>query len=397
MKSLRQNILVLVIVFCFPGIGFVKTFGKMQTKTTVKPNSPATQKTEKTSVKAKAASKSSAVTPKTKNSAKSNSATKTAGAEKAKPNSVAKKQSAGDAKKTTSGSKAERQIIVNVTSGRVRSEPNSNSAVLKSLNLGTILQISDTKSGWYQVKLADSSSGWISGTIVTDLSAAARGEIYKKIADKYFKGKAMDFTTAAQVFDFLKSIPSDIGNELSADLSFKRLLALDAALKKIPLEKKDENPYKNFLAANKKEIVYSEPAGEFYVRSDEFWELHGQYKNLPVGEEIAWKAANNPLPGECEGYINCYLYALRVTDGEYLNFYPGGKYSKKALQNINSLFAPIVADSKEKTIYTAATDISDRAEFNRYLAELRTIISRVPLVEKSKTLQQINQLGEGYR
>jgi hypothetical protein len=168
-------------------------------------------------------------------------------------------------------------------------------------------------------------------------------------------------------------------------------------MKAVPFGKSEQSPYKTFLRAHDKEVVYSEPSGEWYVRSDLFWELHNKFTELPIAEEIAWEAAKNPIPGECEGYINCYLYLLRATDGEYLNFYPSGKYSKKALSNITNLLEPMIADLNAKTVYTPPSDISDRAEFNRFLTELRTIISKMPDVDKAKTLRQINQLGEGYK
>ena len=258
------------------------------------------------------------------------------------------------------------------------------------------MTVLDKNSTWYQVKLPDNKNGWIAKTITTGFDPAKRSETYQKIAAKYLKSSTLSFADASQIFDFLKSAPTG-GSEVLADLQFKRFLALGAALKKIPFGKADRNPYENFVKANEDEIVYSEPAGEWYVRANAFWELHEQYKNLPISEEFAWQAAQTPLPGECEGYVNCYLYNIRATDGEYLNFYPGGKYSRKALQNITFYLEPIIGDLKEKAVYTAAADFSDRADFNRYLAELRKIISKVPHVEKAKTLQQINQLGEGYR
>jgi hypothetical protein len=48
-------------------------------------------------------------------------------------------------------------------------------------------------------------------------------------------------------------------------------------------------------------------------------------------------------------------------------------------------------------MYSGPSDISDRAEFNKYLTELRAIISKSPFTEKSRPLQQIKQLGEAYR
>ena len=90
---------------------------------------------------------------------------------------------------------------------------------------------------------------------------------------------------------------------------------------------------------------------------------------------------------------------LRETDGEYLNLYPNGKNASQALKDINDLLDPIAADLTEKKIYTGPTDVSDRAEFNRLLAELRTIISKLPFAEaeKQKTIQKINQIAEGFR
>jgi hypothetical protein len=269
---------------------------------------------------------------------------------------------------------------------------------VKSVNLGTILDVSDKNGSWLKVQLADEQIGWVSKTNSTDFSDSKRKEIYQKIVGKYFKNEGMDFKTASEVFNFLKTVQAKDGNKnLSADLTFKRLLALRAALKAIPFEKGEQNPYKSFLEANEKEVVYSDPSAQWFVRSELFWELQSKSANQPIGEEIAWVAAQNPLPGECEGYINCYLFMLRATDGEYLNFYPDGKYSRKALQNVADLLAPIVADSKEKTVYSAPADISDRAEFNRLLTELRAIISKSPQVEKTKPLQQIKQIGEGFR
>jgi len=247
------------------------------------------------------------------------------------------------------------------------------------------------------VRLADGKSGWVSKQIAVDYDDAKRAGIYQKIAGKYSKDK-MDFGSAAQIFDFLTAASAEVKEtDAQADLSFRRLLVLSRALRAVPVGKAEENPYKNFLRTNEKEVVYSEPSGEWMVRSDVLWETHARFKNSAVGEEIAWLAAQTSLPGECEGYVNCYIYLLRVTDGEYLNFYPNGKYARKSLQNITSLLDPIVADLKGKTVYTAATDISDRAEFNRLLTELRTIISKIPFVEKTKALQQINQIGEGFR
>lgn len=371
-KNLRRNALTLgTIVLSF---GFTTGIAA-QTGQTKKTN-VTTKKAEATKTSKLAAKQSSAKT----------SAAKSAVKTMVKPVSAVKEND---------------QIIVSAAFARIRKEPDTAAETLQTATLGAVYTLLEQNNDWYKIAVSKSGaeeSGWISKTIARNFTQAKRGEIYLSIIDKYASQTSLDFRTAAQVFDFTTAALKEVkDSKQRADLSFKRLVALSAALKKVSLDKQAENPYKDFLKANEKEIVYSEPSGEWLVRGELFWELREKYEILPIAEEIAWKAAQNPVPGECEGYINCYLYMLRATDGEYLNFYPNGKYSRQALKNITNFLAPIVADSKEKTVYFSASDISDRADFNRYLTELRAIVSKLPHTEKSKTLQQIRQIAEAHR
>ena len=284
------------------------------------------------------------------------------------------------------------------TASRIREQPKTNSAQLSLVKIGKTLPVAEKNVAWYRVEYADGKRGWISKTTVKSYETESRDEIYREIADKYSANETLDFATASEVSEFLRTAQALVKKDaLKADLGFKRLQILAAAMRAVPFGKDEQPPYKNFLRAHEKEVVYSEPSGQWLVRSELFWELHAKFTRLPIAEEIAWAAAQNPIPGECEGYVNCYLYALRATDGEYLNFYPNGKYSKKALTNITNLFEPMVTDLTEKSVYTPPSDISDRAEFNRFLTELRTIISKMPSIEKNKALQQISFLGDGYK
>ncbi len=295
------------------------------------------------------------------------------------------------------------KIIISATGGRVRSKPSLQSEILKQMTIGSVLPMLEENKGWFKVSLSkdgeeEEKTGWISKKITSTFDEAKPDSIYIQIANKYFKRKSLSFSTAKELFEFLGPAANSAKSfETGGDLRLKRLLALSAALKVIRPDRSDKAPYKEFLAKYKEEIVYSEPAGEWYVRSANFWELHQRYKKYKIGEKIAWKASANPLPGECEGYINCYLYILRATNGEYLNFYPNGKYSKQALRDTINLLEPIVADLKRKSVYYTTSDISDRAEFNKHLAQLRTIISKTPFIEKHRALKQITRIAEGHR
>lgn len=455
MKNLRQNVLILVVVFCFLAFGFASATSNAQTKNSKAKPTPTPAKNKKSPTPASKSgkanstksdktnkSKNAPITKTTKNSDKSNTNAKTK-SDKDKKSEKGKKSTAKTAKtqpkppptKTISKPKqsvvkqktetkpkpakvsnlptskpinpptpkpiTNQKVIVSTKSVQVMSEPSLDSSTVQNLHIGTVLTVMEKNEDWYKVLFAgdqNAASGWISRTTVMDFNLARRDEIYQNIADRNFKSDAMDFTTAAELFDFLTIAQNEITEEkLLAGLSFRRLLTLKAALKAVPIDKAEENLYQNFLKNNQKEIVYSEPSAEWFVRLEKFWQLHNQYKNLPISEEIAWQAANSPIAGECEGYINCYLYKLRTTYGEYLNFYPGGNNSRKALAIVSEFLQPMADDVKDRKTYYAASDTSDRAEFNRLLTELRMIISKVPQTEKAKTIQQLNQIAEGYR
>ena len=290
------------------------------------------------------------------------------------------------------------QIIVTGTNVIVWKEASTKSTRLTAVKLGRILPVVKRGSSFYQVEYENGKDGWISTTFTRDYDADKRDSLYREIGDKQLKTQKINFTMASETTEFLRTAAALVRtDEARADLSFKRLRYIAAALKAIPSDKGEKPLYKNFIRANEKDIVYSEPSAEWYVRAESLWDLREKFAALPIAEEIARTAANTPIPGECEGYINCYLYNIRAADGEYLSLYPNGKYAQKSLANIGSYLEPLVADIKEKTVYTPPTDISDRAEFNRFLTELRSIISKVPNIEKNKILKQINQLGEGYK
>ena len=393
MRRLYRNGIVVALAACFLSFNFIggeaanarempKPNAKTPTPSPTKKKSPAPKPTAKIVLKAtpkptKTASKTTpAITQKDKN----NSTVKTAPTPKSTPKAEAE------------------QIIVVATASRLRQQPSASAPQVSLVRIGKTFPIAEKNAAWYRVEYETGKSGWISKTVVKNFDTASRDGIYREIADRYAKNKSLDFGSAAEVSDFLltaQAFPKK--DALKAELGFKRLRILVAAMKSIPFGKSDSSPYKQFLKAHDKEVVYSEPSGEWLVRSELFWDLHGRFIQLPVAEDIAWAAAKNDLPGECEGYVNCQLYALRQMEGEYLNFYPNGKYTRQALEITAASLGMMIANMNNKETFTPLADISDRAEFNRFLTELRTIISKVADIDKAKPLQQIKQLGEGYK
>lgn len=184
------------------------------------------------------------------------------------------------------------------------------------------------------------------------------------------------------------------GSQTSVQAEYKRLLALGDRLAKIPVERQDREPHKSFLKKNKKDIVYSEPAGQWFVQADRFWDLAKKNKSLSIADDIGWTAANTPLPGECEGYINCYLYNLTATLGEYLKLFPSGKHRKQALSKFNEWTEPMITDRKT---YDGPTEDSDKAELKKMIAVLSDILGKVNDSGKDASVALISRLADAYK
>jgi hypothetical protein len=267
--------------------------------------------------------------------------------------------------------------------------------------LGSTYKVVEKSSGWYKIQIPNRQNtvtGWIPTTAAVDSDKSGNDEIYRQVLAKNSKSDKMSFNESVEVYEFLTRIQPEIkDSNTAAEFGLKRLTALRSALSAIPAGQSNQKVYQDFLKAQDENVVYSDPSGEWYVRAPLFWDLHSKYTSTATGERIAWEAAKNPLPGECEGYVNCYIFLLRMTDGEYLNFYPNGAHSSEALKNIIGFLDPIAADATAKKVYSGPTDVSDRAEFNSLITELRVIISRLPNTDKEKALQQLKKIAEGFK
>lgn len=386
-KNSVQNLAILLVIITFLGFGFAPIVESAQTKTAKKATPTPTKK--KTTPTPKKTTKTTP-TPKPKTTPKVSPTPKVTPKPKTSPIPTPVKESL--------------QLIATAAGARVRAQASTSSAELRRVKLGELIKVLEkTKADWYKIEIPAKPKnvvGWMSGQVADDWDSDKREEIYRRIVDKNYKASGMSFGDASELFEFLVKAQNELkSSKYSPDFAYKQLVVLKQTLKAVPFNKGESNPYKSFLKANEKSIVYSEPSAEWYIRSEIIWDLQKKYAEAQVAEDIAWLGAQNPLPGECEGYVNCYLFVLRETDARYLELYPNGKHTAESLKTIQNLLEPIVADLAEKKVYNGPTDVTDRAEFNRLIAEIRTIVSKLFLAEfeKQKAIQQLNQIAEGFR
>ena len=441
-----QNIGILIVIALFASLAFVGSTGFAQTKNrgkatptpkkntkkatpTPKKNAKATptpkskaKSNQKTTAKAKATptpKKSAKTTAKIDKNTKSKTTKDTKTSSK-KPQTASTKTTKTTNRNTrtvtpvktkttvskqpttnTQPTKELMQIVVSAPLTTIRSAPNSSASELARAKLGAVYKVVDKSSGWYKIQIPNRTNavtGWIPTTAAVDSDARGNDEIYRQLLTKNSGSSKMNFAESVEVYEFLTRVQPEIKDtNTAAEFGLKRLVALRSALQAIPGGQSNQKIFQDFLKAEDANVVFSEPADKWHVRAPLFWDLHSKYTATPSGERIAWEAAKNPLPGECEGYVNCHIFLLRMTDGEYLNFYPTGSHASEALKNITIFLDPIAADADLKRVYNGPTDVSDRAEFNTLITELRVILSRLPNTEKERTLQQLKKIAEGFK
>jgi hypothetical protein len=295
--------------------------------------------------------------------------------------------------------------IITGTSVRVRSEPSTSGKEITSLNLGAIVKSSGRSSNknkigqkedyWYKVTTEDKKSGWVFGGFLMNYDEKKREIIFLIIASDRLKSETADFDDFADLVNFLTRVAEQAKEQNNvAELELYKLQALAKSLEKMPFDKQNQSPYKDWTDKHSAKIVYSEPAGQWFVRAKFFWDLSARYRALQVSDRIAWAAANTPLPGECEGYLPCHIFYLRATLGEYLKLYPNGKYVKQAVEDLSVSFAPMANDPGT---YAGPEDATERTDMRKHLSEISSFLRQTSLSSNKETvLKYIDQILKTY-
>jgi len=186
--------------------------------------------------------------------------------------------------------------------------------------------------------------------------------------------------------------PDSQDRRKEAEAELKRLTDLRAALGEIPFNGEKTEPHASLIKKHEDEIVYNEPAGQWIVKSEKFWDLAEKYKDLAIADDIAWTAAENPVPGECEGYVPCALYWLRITSGEYLKRFPNGKHRDAAMENISGLISDLARNPGDEASGTWPSEDDEKADYKKSLELLSAIMEKVDAPRKEAVLRDIRTL-----
>jgi hypothetical protein len=225
---------------------------------------------------------------------------------------------------------------------------------------------------------------------------ASREDAYLKLARERLANPASTFADLTELVRLLDRAAREVTRrDALAELELARLSALARSLAAVPLEDLDKQPYKSWTEERDTEIVYSDPAGQWFVNSKLLWDLRRKYRDLPVAERIAWEASQTPLPGECEGYLPCYIYKETETNGLYLKLYPRGAHASAALSNLAESLGHIAEDLRgRRPNYEVPR--ADRPNFRRSVAQLRAQLAAVPAPKKARALGRLDAIARRF-
>lgn len=304
------------------------------------------------------------------------------------------------------GQTAAGKLIVTAAGVRLRVRPETAAAETGRLQLGAVVddlersaeksKVGSSEDFWHLVAAPGGARGWVFGGLVSPFDPARREALYLKLARDRLANPSATFADLSELVRFLDRAAREVkGREALAELELSRLVALARSLAAVPFEHLSEQPYKSWTDEREKEVVYSEPAGQWYVRAELFWNLQRKYAGLPVAERAAWEGAQTPMPGECEGYLPCYLYMEIESNGKYLKLYPRGAHADAALKAISEMLGQIV-ESLRAADSPYEVPRADRANFRRSVTALRAQLALVPAAKKARLLGQLDDLAKRF-
>lgn len=171
--------------------------------------------------------------------------------------------------------------------------------------------------------------------------------------------------------------------ELKARTELLRLLFVKRSLELIPRRPMLE--LEAWLNVQAEHIYFCDvECHSWMVKPEKFWDLHDEFHDTTVADDIAWAAATNPWGGGCEGSASCELDKWNSSMGKYIKLHPEGKYVFLALEKLVDICHGIQNGKLEPSIHDVST-----AEILQKIIELVGSISGARKAGYCKQTQEI--------
>jgi hypothetical protein len=292
--------------------------------------------------------------------------------------------------------------ITTVSAMRARKAPQVTAEEVMRLKLGTVVSaiarsssqdtVNDKSDYWYRVNLPNGETGWLFGGLLLDYDVRQRQQILRDIIEARLKAENTDFNDRQEIYNLAAETLAEAKDvNTRAEFELFKLLALANAAQTFPDNLKDKSPYREWLKAHNAELIQNEFAGAYNLRSDVLWNLETKYHTLPISDRIAWEAAENMEPSDCEGDEVCGFFR---TAGEikYLNRHPNGAHAAEALKNLNDALTDQVIAEANGTGGDQYV-VEARTALRKELTSLRAAVAKTSASEKSEVLKKLARIN----
>jgi Bacterial SH3 domain len=286
--------------------------------------------------------------------------------------------------------------ITTVSAMRARRAPQVRAEEMVRLKLGTVVNAiarstnQDTIGGktdyWYRVNLPNGETGWLFGGLLVDYTARQREALLRQIIEARLQAENTQFADRQEIYNLAATSvkeAKDVGTR--AEFELLKLLALANWATTFSDDRGGE-----WRKAHAAEVIPNEFAGGYNLRSELLWNLEARYHTLPVADRIAWAAAENPQPHDCEGDEVCHFFVFSPAI-KYLSLHPNGAHAAEALKNLNEM----LTDEVIKTANGKGGDkyvVEQRTDLKKFLASLRLAVAKTSAPEKAQLLKKLARI-----
>lgn len=285
---------------------------------------------------------------------------------------------------------------------RLRAGPSTDAAVVRTLGIAAPLAVEGSAAGpWLRVRTSDGARGWVTRDLTAPYDSADPLGALRPIAERSIARERAPLQARVRLVNALSdALRTARGNAARAELSLLRLRALQKALDEHAAGASapsgwESRPLREAgIRADTGEIAYGEPQGQWYVRADAFWALHDRYRALPIAERIAWSAATQDLPGECEADPTCIFSFVEITVGRYLSLHPRGAHAAAALRNMAEPLAFVETETRATHAQFCTASGAEYTVKRERITALARVVAASAGAERARVAELLRKLAE---